>query len=204
MTSKTEICNLALIEAGYDETITNMDERSVSAERCNRLYDVCRKEILVGYPWVFASKFVSLARLKETIEGFDYVYAYPDDALRVVNVFENVSDYKNKNNREKLGSQERVAYLNGRKVIPSNYEQAFGEIIVDEKLEDKFPPMFTRMLYLDMSIRLAKLAGADNTRIQLLVAQFQQAEAVARMQSVGEDDNNVCAHDFDEYINVRA
>lgn len=204
MPSKVEICNLALIEAGYDETISNTNEHSVSSERCNRIYDVCRRELLVSYPWVFATKFLSLARLNEKVDGFEYVYAYPYNVLRVLNVFANVADYRNKNNREEVGSQDRVAYVNGRKVIPSNYSEAFAEVIIDEQISENFPPMFTRLLYLDMALRLAKLAGSNTGILQLIEQQRQQAEEVARKQSVGEDDNNICVADFDEYVNVRA
>lgn len=203
MISKTDICNLALIEAKYDETIENMEERSVSAERCKRLYDICRREILVGYPWVFATRFVSLPRLSGNVDGFKYLYEYPSYALRISAMYQSADDYKNKNNHLELGSQARVVYFEGKKCIASNFETLFAETITDEKVEENFPSLFVRMLYLDMAMRLSKLAGEDNGYLQLLSAQFADAENRARMQSVGEDDNNVGLISDNYYIDVR-
>ena len=203
MTSKVEICNLALVEAKYDETIESLTERSVAAERCNRLYDVCRRELLCNFPWVFATKFVKLARVSEDkVDGALYAYAYPKQAVRIVNIFRNEKDYKIKNFRIKFPDNTRVAYIDNQKVILTNYNEAFAEIIYDEQIEENFPPLFVRMLYLELAVRLAKLSSADSTDMKLLISQLQAEGDKAKMQSVGEDDNHLCIED-DYYIRVR-
>lgn len=203
MTSKVEICNLALIEAKYDETIESLTERSVAAERCNRLYDVCRRELLCNFPWVFATKFIKLARASEDkVEGALYAYTYPAQAVRIVNIFSSEGDYKTKNTRIKSSDNTRVSYINDQKVILTDYEEPFAEIIYDEQIEENFPPLFVRMLYLEIAIRLAKLSSADSTDMRLLMTQLQTEGEKAKMQSVGEDDNHLCTED-DYYIRVR-
>lgn len=202
MTSKVEICNLALIEARADATIASLDERSVNAERCNRLYDICRKEVLSNYPWVFATKFVNLARLSSDVEGAKYAYVYPAEAVRIVNVFKDEEDYKHKNYRIKPRNNTRVSYFEGQKVILCNYEQPFAEIIYDEQMEENFPPLFVRLLYLTMALRLAKLSSADNDYLKIIYSQIEEEGNKARVQSVGEDDNHLCVDD-DYYIRVR-
>jgi hypothetical protein len=202
MTSKIDICNLALIEAEYDETITNIDERSVAAERCKRLYDVCRKELLCKYPWSFATRFVNLSLLTEDIEGYKYVYVYPSDALKLSATYLNEDEFRNKRLSVKQKGNERVGLYDGRKVIFSDTEKSFAEIIVDEEVEENFSNLFVRLLYLEMALRLAKLSGADNEYLKLLASQILQAEQEAKGLSVYEDDNHDSIGD-DYYIRVR-
>lgn len=203
MTSRVEICNLALIEARYDETIESLSEKSVAAQRCKRIYDTCRRELLSSYPWVFATKFVSLARASiKDVDGATFAYEYPSQALRIVNIFENEGDYEGKNSRLKSATNTRVAYVNGGKYIVTDYEQPFAEIIVDEQVEENFPPLFVRLLYLEMALRLAKLAGADRFELNVIMQQIQAEGDKAKVQSLGEDDNHLY-HDDEYYIKAR-
>lgn len=202
MTSKVEICNLALIEARYDETIESLDENSVAAERCKRLYDTCRKEVLSNYPWTFAVKFEELARIGEDVEGHKFAYSYPKDCLRVLNMFSSADDYRNKNFRTTLPNNNRVAMFGEQKAVLVDSETPFAEYIYDEELEDNFSALFTRLLYLEIALRLAKLAGQSADDVKLIAAQIQEADAKARVQSVGEDDNHLNVED-NYYIDVR-
>ena len=92
--NRIDICNSALIEAHQDATITNIDEKSVDAERLNRIYDVTRRELLSMYPWTFAKKYVKLALIKEDVEGFKYAYKYPTEALRINDIYVNEEAFK--------------------------------------------------------------------------------------------------------------
>jgi hypothetical protein len=203
MTSKVDICNLALVEAKYDETIESFDEHSVAGERCKRLYDVCRKELLCSYPWSFASKRVKTPRVAEDIEGFKYAYSYPEDCLRVTNVYPDERGFKVKNFIDRLPENTKVALHNGEKVIVCDYQEPFIEYIYDEEVEGNFPQSFIRLLYLEMALRLGKLAGMDNDDLKLIAAQIQQAAEVARTQSNTEGDNHLVLVEDDYYINVR-
>lgn len=203
MTSKVDICNLALIEAKYDETIESFDEHSVAGERCKRLYDVCRKELLCSYPWSFASKRVKSPRVAEDVDGFRYAYSYPEDCLRVTNVYMDEHEFKIKNFIDRLPDNTRVSLHNGKKVIACDFEEPFIEYIYDEQLEGNFPQSFIRLLYLEMALRLGKLAGMDNNDLKLIAAQIQQAAEVARTQSNTEGDSHLVLVEDDYYINVR-
>ena len=179
MTSKVDICNLALVEAKYDETIESFDEHSVAGERCKRLYDACRKELLCSYPWSFASK-----RVKTNI--------YPDER-----------GFKVKNFIDRLPENTKVALHNGEKVVVCDYQEPFIEYIYNEEIEGNFPQSFIRLLYLEMALRLGKLAGMENEDLKLIAAQIQQAAEVARTQSNTEGDNHLVVVEDDYYINVR-
>lgn len=203
MTSKVDICNLALIEAKYDETIESLDEHSVAGERCKRLYDVCRKEVLCSYPWSFANKRVKTPKVAEDVEGFKYAYSYPKDCLRVLNVYTDERGFEVKNFVDRLPENTRVALHNGAKVIACNYEEPFIEYVYDEELEGNFSQLFIRLLYLEMALRLGKLAGMDNDDLKLIAAQVQQAADLARVQSSVESDNHLSLIEDSYYINVR-
>lgn len=202
MTSKLEICNLALIEAKCDESLESLNEKTVSAQRCKRVYDICRKELLSKYDWGFCTKFVHLARVDIKSDGFKYVYKYPTEALKITNVFENKEDYKIKNFRTKMPNNTRVFFSNGTKLIGCDYEQAYAEYVYDEQETSNFSPLFVRLLYLEMALRLAKLCGADANSLTFIYNQIQLASLEAKEHSVNEDDNHLHIHD-DYYIKVR-
>lgn len=201
MPSVTEICNLALTEAGYDETIESLTEHTVSGQRCNRLYDINRRELLCSYPWSFATKFKKLARVAEDIEGYSFAYAYPSEALRVTNVYSSEGDFRSRHDRVKRMQFPRVAMLGQDKVILSNYEEPYAEYVFDEKVTDNFSPLFVRLLYLTIAMSLAKLADSEVNKINVIARQIEMEQSRARMQSVNEDDNVLPADD--EYIKVR-
>lgn len=81
MTSKVEICNLALgnIRAA---SINAIDESSVEAQVCKARYDLALKFMLRDFPWRFSHKVQALALESMTPNEWDYAYTYPTDCLR--------------------------------------------------------------------------------------------------------------------------
>lgn len=82
MTSKVEICNLALsnIRAG---SINNIDEQSLPAQVCALKYDIIRDMMLTEVPWGFAHKIKGLALLSTEIFNWVYAYQYPVDCFKI-------------------------------------------------------------------------------------------------------------------------
>ena len=202
MVSSTDICNLALVEAKYDTTIESLTEESVVAKRCNRLYDKCREEVLSSYPWNFALKATEVSRLKG-ISDYVNIFVYPEEALRILTVYANENDYVNKKGGRAPTDCIRVRYHEGRKVIQAPYKTLYIEYVYNEKVEDNFSPLFVRVLYLTIALRLAKLAGANADDLKLLAQQLSMAEQEAKTVSAREDDNNKYDMDAEYYINVR-
>lgn len=84
---ETAIANTALGRLGHGQAIATLTENSVAAKHCNRFYDQCRQEVLRAFPWPFATTTVALAQeAAQTFAGWGYVYAYPDNCLRVLTV----------------------------------------------------------------------------------------------------------------------
>jgi len=85
VSSKTEICNIALSHIGVDKEIANIDtEKSEEARACRRFFDITRKQFLRETHWNFASEFKPLALVTEDTDiGFAYAYRYPADCMDV-------------------------------------------------------------------------------------------------------------------------
>lgn len=82
MTSKVEICNLALsnIRAG---SINSIDEQSLPAQVCALKYDIIRDMMLTEVIWGFAHKIKGLALLDTEIFNWAYAYQYPVDCFKI-------------------------------------------------------------------------------------------------------------------------
>lgn len=159
---KIDICNNALIEAHQDATITNIDEDSVEAERCRRIYDATRRELLSAYPWTFATKFVKLARVAEDVEGYKYAYKYPTEALRINDFYVNETAYKARNFIPFDLVDAKVAIVSGDKCICCDYDEPFVSENIDVSNEQLLPENFCRLFYLFMAQKITKMAGAKS------------------------------------------
>ena len=88
MASAVDICNLALARLGDSATVTSIDppEGSAQAEHCARFYPIARDTLLEAHPWKFATRRVRLAQLIVDTWNWDYAYAEPADALKLLSV----------------------------------------------------------------------------------------------------------------------
>ena len=83
MTSIVSICNLALSNIGKDN-IASLSEMSAEARACRQFYDVTRDMLLQAYPWRFAGKTVTLARVaNDQAARWSYAYQRPTDCLKI-------------------------------------------------------------------------------------------------------------------------
>ena len=199
---KIDICNNALVEAHIDSTITNMNESSPEAERFRRIYDPTRRELLSMYPWGFANKFVKLSRAYEDVEGYDYAYKYPSEALRINDIYINELAYKKRDHIKFDMADAKVSYVNNNKCIVCNYKEPFVSMNVDVTREDLFPPHFVRLFYLMMALKIAKMSGAGQNIISeindSISTQFSFSSTISnREESEGKDF-------FNYYVDVRS
>ncbi len=200
MVTKTEMCNLALIEAKEDTEITDIDEGSVSARRLSRIYDVTRREVLSGYRWSFATKFKSLARSSATPDGYNYTYVYPSDSLRLINVYSSEDEFKLRDIYVPKHHDNQVIYDGGSKYLATDLETPFVEYISDVTSESLFDPLFTRLFYLYLAMKLSKLTGSD-ANIKTLSEEIAYAERTASLATVGESENSMPIENH--YVDVR-
>ena len=198
---KTSICNSALIEAEQDTTISSMDEASPSAERCRRIYDPTRCELLAQYPWTFAQKLVKLARVSEDVEGYKYAYKYPTEALRINDVYLSEAMYRLRQGIIFDKADAKVGMVNGEKCILCDYEEPFVCENIDVKDESLFPAHFTKLLYLTMAGKIAKMSGTTDQIKDRIAQNIALQESYCATVTNRED--SVAANEHNYYVEVR-
>ena len=98
--TNTDICNMALSQIAVG-SIISMDESSEAAKQCKIHYEHTRRRILGMYNWNFAARETKLALLDKTVPGFAYVYAYPEECLKIYYVYEEgMAPYKEEHPRD--------------------------------------------------------------------------------------------------------
>lgn len=87
-TSRTEICNRALLVLG-EGAVINVGQDSQSARACELAYDPCLRSVLEQGDWSFATKRVDLGgRLVENpVFEFEFQYPLPNDFVRFQQLF---------------------------------------------------------------------------------------------------------------------
>ena len=84
MTSQVELAKLALHHLGDRYDIADLNEASVEAETASLVFEPVRDFTLRSHPWSFAKKYQTLALLDgDAPGGWDYMYAYPADCLKI-------------------------------------------------------------------------------------------------------------------------
>lgn len=87
MASEVQIAKLALQHLGDRYDITSLSEATPEAEQVNLVFDDVRDMVLRSHPWKFAVKHTSPTALAGTVPSiWDYMFQYPSDALKILNV----------------------------------------------------------------------------------------------------------------------
>src|SRR4051812_42442865 len=84
-----DIVNLALSHLGDKANVSSISppDQSVQAQHAARYYDHVRDGLLESFAWKFALRRATLAlRADISIGSWAYVYAEPNNCLRIVNI----------------------------------------------------------------------------------------------------------------------
>jgi len=92
--NQVELCNLALSRIGHgaSKPVQSLDEGGESANACKRVFPSAMASLLREYEWPFARRCAALALSAETVEGWEYAYAYPDNCAFLLAVGPSGSD----------------------------------------------------------------------------------------------------------------
>jgi hypothetical protein len=85
MTTKLQVCNMALAHLGVGKEIVDFDtDRTSEAAACRLFYDHAIDELFRDFAWPNAKKTVELQLVEEDPNvDWAYAYRYPDDAARI-------------------------------------------------------------------------------------------------------------------------
>ena len=88
MPSPTDISNIALANIGAENLVSSIDppDGSVEAGYCATFYPIARTVLLEASKPAFAVRSASLASVTNTSTAWDYAYARPSDALKLLRI----------------------------------------------------------------------------------------------------------------------
>lgn len=181
MSSEVTICNLALSHVGHKASVASIDppEASVEAQLCAQFYPIARNRTLEAFDWSFSRVRVSLTPLVNTNPTWQFAYARPSDAVRILRLLppESYDDSFEQDFTEE-------SLVDGTRVIYSNMEQAVGvytRLVTDPA---KYSPLFiTAMGFMLGSYIAGPLIKGREGRsvakelLQLAMGEMSQAKA---------------------------
>jgi hypothetical protein len=183
-----DLCSRALVELGAN-SISSFDETSCEATVASQLYQPTLENLLASYPWRFALKQKSLARLEnKPVSDYQYAFQLPNNCLRILSAGQSVKS---------SGLQYKIVgkclYANTSKVI-LNY--------IEKPDESTFPPFFVKAFITQLASEFCLPLTESTTRTdymrKIAAEELKQARLVDSQQSI-----NPCFQDF-SLIEVRA
>jgi len=197
MASKTEIINLALTHLGA-KVISSITESTEVARRAAVVYDPARDECLRSCDWAFATQIVALAEIaNETVTGWDYLYAYPSNCLRVRKVINSATSLT----EEPPKFRELLSPTTSAKALASDLESASAEFtykVTDTTLYDSaFVSAFSYLL----AAKLAQtLTGNTQLAGQMMNIYMALVSDARRLNSTEDNDK---PHTSSPYLDAR-
>ena len=186
MSSKTEICNMAISHLGIGKEIANVDtEQSSEAQACRRFYNTARRTTLGDLYWSFATKFATLNLIASSPnEEWDYSYRYPVDCLDFRRILSGMRSDT---------SESRIIYKLGQdtagRLVYSDKENAECEYTAD--VED--PSLYSEEFILALSFRLAsyiapRITGGDPFKMkEEMLGQYELELGRAKKKNMNEE-----------------
>ena len=165
MASEVQIARLALQHIGDRFDINSLTESSPEAEQVNLVFSDVRDMVLREHPWKFARKYTSPAQLSGTAPGnWDYMYAYPSDAMRIIRIVNPLGDNQPPIRFEIARNSDDV------RVILSNESEPTFEYTSRVTDPQQFDPQFV----IALSYRLAQYIAIPITGDRNIMADMKQ------------------------------
>lgn len=175
MTSKVDICNLALSSLGSKQTIQDIDsDESVEARTCRLHYDQALHTTLAARDWAFATKDNTSARIT-TYEPADwnYVYAWPAKAVRIVGIVDPLGS------RRLTPRKFRTITYSGNRVLLTDTEAPVWRYVYENTDSTTYSPAFIDAMVAQLSSRIAMPLTRKESLRESALKLFQQLIAGA-------------------------
>ena len=177
MTSKIEICNMALRHCHSTKSISSLTERQKEAGVCNTFYDISLFSLLESFRWGFATKIESLGLVeKNPNDLWQYSYAVPSDFLKATRI---LSGIRNETLSQRVPFD--LVFGDTSSLIYTDQEGAKLEYIKKHNNPSQYPPSFTLALsYLLAFNILPSLSVGDTSRKEKLYEYYQIHLSIAQ------------------------
>lgn len=182
MSSRVEICNLALLRIGH-RTIESPEEKSAEAVYCKQFYDVCRRIVLRAHPWNFSVKIATLAGSVEPPQfGYQFRFQLPNDCLYPIEIANGLHFYDS--GEVYMPSNRNGSYafkVMGREIL-SNVETTVLAYTMDIRdttfFTDSFSEAVSFRLAADLSMVLTKNVNIQKNMMDLYTASLAAAQGI--------------------------
>ena len=182
MSSKVDICNMALAALGVGDQIVNIDsERSAEARACRMFYLPTLKEVLREGYWPFATKIDDLALIEEDPnDEWGFSYRYPIDCV----MFKRIVSGQRTDTRATRVPTKIVADESGQ-IIYCDTDEAEAEYTFLADNPEVYPADFVAALAYLLAVRIAPLVtagdpfGLQAKSARLYMAQIDKSRATA-------------------------
>lgn len=186
MSSKTEICNVALSHLNIGKEIANVEtEQSQEASACRRYFDLARKSVLRDFAWPFATRFATLSLVEEDpTDEWDYSYRYPVDCVKLRRF---VTGYRNENRQER--QPYRVVGDDSGLLIFCDIESAEIEYTKNHEDVQMWPSDFSMALSFRLAAYIApRLTSGDPFKLgEKCLTMYRLEMSAAQANAVNEE-----------------
>ena len=162
-----DICSHALVKLGAN-SISSFSEETTEAHIANQLYDMVLDSLLSSYPWRFALKQASLARLADNPKAdYQYAFALPGDCIRILSA----------------GQTNRGTGLNYRVAHQQLHTNSPSVMLtyLSRPNESDFPAFFVEALVAKLAAEFCLPLTESTARTDYLKKQAQEALQIARL-----------------------
>lgn len=177
MSTKLEICNLALAILGQDY-LSSLAEENQRAVLCNQYYDIVRTQLLRAHDWSFARGRDKLTLIREDESGTLPVFVYdkPANCLFVTRIYNDVLHTYLQDTEFKLEYDATLA----KEVIRTKLEEAYVEYVRNISDTTLFDPLFVEALASLLAYKISHSLTGSVQITQLAFQQYQMALDNAR------------------------
>lgn len=168
ISSKAQICNLALCRIEQNSISSFENDDSVQAQFCRMIFEQSKASLLAQYNWTFA---IAEAKLQEVeienlIKEYSHWYALPAEFLRLVGLYNGFG-------QEIIAITDlKPPYVIEGKFLKTDVTDCCLKFVEDVDEVSRFSSLFVDCLVLDLAIRLTKLFNSSSTYLQELYQEF--------------------------------
>ncbi len=195
MSSKTDICNLALSRFGGGK-INSLDDGTETARLLDINYDNCLEAVLRAFPWNFARMIQELALTDDSTPGYLYVYQYPANCVNLLRI------YDENNARLYTDKPEFKIITNGtERFIACDVPNAYAEYTYKAAIPDIYDPLFVKALSYLLASEICNAQSGNSGKASEMLQKYQLA--ISEAQHLNAVENNIPTQWPDSWLKGR-